>query len=151
MGEGGKPNGREIVLVTDLGDCEYDFQVSRYEKGKTVVEQKRARVRVTEETFRDLFALLDEVKLYSQPEHLSDPSIADGSEWFIDVQRDGVWKRVTLVNLFPLWAHRIDAFVRDRILGQARGTHGEPGPNTDDLTADEAQKIERRWDPAAAP
>jgi hypothetical protein len=150
LGEGGEPNGREIVLVTDLGECEYDFQVSRYEKGATSVAQKRAHVRVTEATFRDLFALLDEVKFFSMPDHLSDPSVVGGSEWFIDVQRDGVWKRVSLVNLFPLWAHRIDAFVRDRLLGTARGPKGEPGPETDDLSANEAQKIERRWDPAAA-
>jgi hypothetical protein len=147
LGEGGKPNGREIVLVTELGECEYDFQVSRYEKATTVVSQKRARLRVTEQTFRDLFALLDEVKFFSMPDHMTDPSIAEGSEWFIDVQRDGVWKRVSLVNVFPLWAHRIDAFVRDRILGPARGPKGEPGPNTDDISEADAKQIEDTWDP----
>jgi hypothetical protein len=148
LGEGGPPNGREIVLVTDQGDCEYDFQVSRYEKAANVVSQKRTRLRVTEQTFRDLFALLDEVKFFTMPDHLSDVSVADGSEWFIDVQRDGVWKRVSLVNLFPLWAHRIDAFVRDRIIGAARGPHGEAGPDADDVSAADVMALEKRWDPS---
>ncbi len=147
LGEGGPPNGREIVLVTELGECEYDYQVSRYEKGVAIVTQKRAHLRLTEETFRELFALLDEVKFFSVPDKASDPSVVGGNEWFIDAQRDGVWKRVSLVNVFPLWAHRIDAFVRDRIIGPARGPHGEPGPNTDDLTPADAQRINDQWDP----
>jgi hypothetical protein len=51
------------------------------------------------------------------------------------------------VNVFPLWAHRIDAFVRDRILGPARGPKGEPGPNTDDISEADAKQIEDTWDP----